>query len=72
MIEGDYEREEEGGRTRFRHLGPIPLGQGIQNGHWSPGVGGIDIGAPGHWGWRGLRLEAGLRFLTCWPPKTLS
>lgn len=66
MIEGDSEKEEEGATTwgldirapAFRDR-PYRMVVRLQGE-------GIDIGAPEHWGWRGLKPEAGLLFLMCW------
>lgn len=64
MIEGDSEREEEGARTWGSDTWALSFGDRayrmvvrLQR--------GIEIGAPGHLGCRGLRLEACLLFLTC-------
>lgn len=64
MTEGDSEREEGA-----RIWGSDTWAPSFWDREYRMVVrlqGGIDIGAPGHQGWRGLRLEAGLLFLTCW------
>lgn len=63
MIKGDSEREEEVPGPGVQTTGPHPFG--IGHTEWSLDY-GVAGGAPGHQGWRGLRLEAGLLFLTCW------